>query len=132
MARQNKLAVAAVASELQRRGVDAQYWLTGGGIMVARIEDHARNLEWTFDCEGGTWGCGFATLEPWEPRDRGEQYVGLTVDTPVTRVADVIQARLQAPPPDLNKWAYASVAVMDGADGIEFRAVESRLGSQGR
>lgn len=78
---------------LDRRGVDAEYWHSGGGIMAIRIEDEPRNVVWIWGWDG-VLGFGLDVLEPWESTSFGESFEDIQVGATGEQIANKIQERM--------------------------------------
>jgi hypothetical protein len=77
--------VALAVQELVRRGIRAEYWHSGGGIMVVRVQPNS-NYEWVFGAEDRRWGGDFSRLEDDAYGDAGHLFsVG---DGPDVRLGD--------------------------------------------
>jgi hypothetical protein len=114
---------------LQNRGVDAAYQNTGGGCMCIVVEDERQNLIWTFGFADAEFGFGLDIREPWASLSYGEMFEGVVGGTPAERLADIVQARMAGPKPDIEAWAYPVVRIVDGTEGIAFQTVSIQLGN---
>jgi hypothetical protein len=88
------------ADVLSRRGVDALYQHSGGGIMTVEIPDAPRNVTWIWGFADNCLGFGLDILAPWESTGFGESYEDLPIGITAEQIADKIQERMkQAIPP---------------------------------
>ncbi len=82
------------AGILDRRGVDARFVHTGGGIMCVEVEDEPRNVKWLWGFADECLGFGLDIIEPWESTGFGESYEDLPIGSTPEQIANKIQERM--------------------------------------
>lgn len=91
---------------LSRRGYNAQYWHSGGGIMVLRVEVPEQDLLWQWGFSDVEVGFDVMALNDDVPYQGcySEELKGITCETETESFVEAIKARMEQPLPSRDSW----------------------------